>query len=105
MSDMPACTNVHGVNLTLDDEGASSWPVPLVSGTYVPTDNDAPGIDAFPAPPGGSAPPQGGGPALSAFDGTNPNGAWKLCVADDTAGSAGQCAGGWSLTIKARVRR
>lgn len=106
MSDMPACTNAQGVNLTLDDEGASSWPVPLVSGTYTPTDNDATGNDAFPAPPsGGSAPPQDGGPALSAFDGANPNGAWKLYVVDDTIGSAGQFAGGWSLTIKAKVRR
>jgi hypothetical protein len=106
MSDMPGCTNVQNVNLTLDDEGASTWPSPLVSGAYVPTDNDAPGNDAFPAPPsGGSAPPQDGGSALSAFDGTNPNGAWKLYVVDDTIGSAGQFAGGWSLTIKAKVRR
>jgi hypothetical protein len=105
MSDMPACTNVQGVNLTLDDEGASSWPVPVVSGAYAPTDNDAPGLDTFPAPQGGSAPPQDGGPALSAFDGTNPNGAWKLYVVDDTIGSAGQFAGGWALTIKARVVR
>jgi subtilisin-like proprotein convertase family protein len=106
MSDMPGCTNVQNVNLTLDDEGASTWPSPLVSGAYVPTDNDAPGNDAFPAPPsGGSAPLQDGGSALSAFDGTNPNGAWKLYVVDDTLGSAGQFAGGWSLTIKAKVRR
>jgi subtilisin-like proprotein convertase family protein len=106
MSDMPACSAIQGVNLTLDDEGASPWPAPLVSGAYVPTDNDATGNDAFPAPPGGgSAPPQDGGPALSAFDGTNPNGVWKLYVVDDTIGSAGQFAGGWSLTIKAKVRR
>jgi len=44
-------------------------------------------------------------PALSTFDGTNPNGAWKLYVVNDTLGSAGQFAGCWSLTIKARVRR
>ena len=41
----------------------------------------------------------------SAFDGTNPNGAWKLYVVDDTIGSAGKFAGGWSLEIKAKVRR
>ena len=106
MSDMPACSNIQGVKLTVDDEGAGSWPVPLVSGTYVPADNDAPGNDAFPAPAsGGSAPPQDGAPALSAFDGTNPNGAWRLYVVDDTAGSAGLIADGWNLTIKAKVRR
>jgi subtilisin-like proprotein convertase family protein len=106
MSDMPACSTIQDVNLTLDDEGASSWPVPLTSGTYVPTDNDTLGNDAFPAPAsGGSAPPQDGGAALSAFDGANPNGTWRLYVVDDTIGSAGLIAGGWSLTIKAKVRR
>ena len=105
MSDVPSCGSGTGINLTLDDEGAGSWPVPLTSGTYRPADNDAPGIDMFPAPAGGSEPPQNGGSALSAFDATNPNGAWKLYVMDDTLGSAGQFAGGWSLTIKAKVRR
>jgi hypothetical protein len=54
---------------------------------------------------GGSAPPQDGGPALSAFDGTNPNDVWRLYVVDDTVGSAGLISGGWSLTIKAKVIR
>ena len=42
---------------------------------------------------------------LSAFDGTNPNGVWRLYVVDYTVGSLGGFAGGWSLTIKAKVRR
>jgi hypothetical protein len=51
MSDMPGCTNVQNVNLTLDDEGAGSWSAPLVSdASYVPTDNDTQGLDPFPAP-------------------------------------------------------
>ncbi len=57
MSDMPGCTNVQNVNLTLDDEGAGSWSAPLVSGTsYVPTDNDVQGLDAFPVPPRAAGP-------------------------------------------------
>lgn len=105
MSDMPSCSAIDGVNLTLDDEGAASWPVPLTSGAYRPTDNGAVGFDSFSAPSGGVMPPQDGGAALSAFDGTNPNGVWKLYVVDDTVGSLGRFAGGWSLTIKAKVRR
>jgi subtilisin-like proprotein convertase family protein len=36
---------------------------------------------------------------------TNPNGNWHLYVDDDSAGDGGQLASGWSLEIKARVRR
>jgi hypothetical protein len=105
MSDMPSSSAIDGVNLTLDDEATDSWPVPLTSGAYRPTDNDAVGFDSFPAPSGGSVLPQDGGTTLSAFDGANLNGVWKLYVVDDTVGSLGQLAGGWSLTIKAKVRR
>jgi hypothetical protein len=94
MSDAPSCGTASGVNLTLDGEGADSLPAPLTSGTYRPADNDSAGIDMFPAPAEGSESPQNGGSALSAFDATNPNGAWKLYVMDDTLGSAGQFAGG-----------
>jgi hypothetical protein len=86
-------------------KGAPSWPVPLTSGTYQPFDSDTTGSDSFPAPSGGATPPQGGGAALSAFDGTNPNGVWRLYGVDDDTTSLGRLAGGWSLEIKAKVRR
>lgn len=105
MSDMPPFSAIDGVNLTLDDGATDSWPVPLTSGAYRPTDNDAVGFDSLPAPSRGSVPPQDGGTTLSAFDCANLNGVWKLYVVDDTVGSLGQLAGGWSLTIKAKVRR
>jgi uncharacterized repeat protein (TIGR01451 family) len=52
--------------------------------------------DSFPAP----AP---AGPytnaSLAVFNGSNPNGVWKLFVVDDTTGDAGNIAGGWTLAI------
>jgi len=38
---------------------------------------------------------------LSAFDGKDPNGTWKLYVIDDTTLAAGTFAGGWSLELNA----
>ena len=61
----------------------------------------APKIDALPDP----APPANESVMLSGFDGMSPNGPWQLWVMDDLSGEAGQFAGGWSVTIKATVRR
>ena len=41
----------------------------------------------------------GDGSALSVFDGTDPNGTWKLYVVDDAADDTGAITGGWSLHI------
>ncbi len=89
------------VALKLDDEAAGPLPgsAQLASGTFEPTNVGAGDFFAFPAP----APP--GLAELSGFDGTNPNGPWRLWVMDDTAVSTGQFASGWSITIKARVPR
>ena len=68
----------------------------LFSGLFRPSDYEAAVGDLFPAPaPGG---PYGG--TFSVFDGTNPNGAWRLFVADDvpTIGN-GAIAGGWHLNL------
>jgi len=60
------------------------------------------GGDFFPAP----TPTPSAQSALSGFDGVNPNGTWKLRVVDDVSSfDGGQFAGGWSITIKARVQR
>jgi Ca2+-binding RTX toxin-like protein len=66
----------------------------ITSGTYRPTDYQV--GDTFPTP----APAGPYGTALSAFNGTNPNGAWQLFVQDDTGWDSGSIAGGWSLTIQ-----
>jgi len=92
----------NGITLTLDDQAARPIPdtLPLVSGIYQPTnvidpnestlEGNAPGpfSETFPS-------------SLSAFSGTNPNGAWKLWVNDDQSGDSGKIFGGWGLDITA----
>jgi subtilisin-like proprotein convertase family protein len=93
MSDAGGSNAVSGINLTLKDSAAQAIPSPLVSGTFQPL-NVVPG-DTFAAP----APAPTGGSALSAFDGTNPNGDWKLFVVDDTDEDQGSITGGWCVDI------
>ncbi len=57
--------------------------------------------DALPAP----APIGPFARSLSAFDGTDPNGDWRLFIDDDDSGLGGVLTGGWSLEITARVRK
>jgi subtilisin-like proprotein convertase family protein len=102
MSDAGGGTAVSGLALTFDD--AAEAPIQnenvptLVSGTYQPFDypeQDANGTDTYPLP----APASPYGSTLSVFNGINPNGVWKLFVADDENVFLGNISGGWSLTI------
>jgi subtilisin-like proprotein convertase family protein len=95
MSDAGGSADANNVTLVFDDAAASplSDLGALSSGTFQPT-NHAP-ADTFPAP----APAPSGGSALSVFNGTNPNGVWRLFVRDDQTGDTGSFAGGWCLTI------
>ncbi len=100
MSDVGSSLDVNNITLRLDDEAATSLPdeAQLTGGKFRPT--NAGTADTFPAP----APTPSGASQLSGFDGLNPNGTWSLWVVDDAGGDVGQFAGGWSITIKARVR-
>jgi subtilisin-like proprotein convertase family protein len=95
MSDVGGSTAASHLNLSFDDNAAASLPDngPLVSGTFKPTDFNT--GDTFPAP----APVPTGNTLLSVFDGTDPNGTWKLYVVDDRSNDAGSIAGGWSLNL------
>jgi extracellular elastinolytic metalloproteinase len=62
-------------------------PALLTSGTYAPTNYEVEGALPAPAP---AAPYE---TALSAFNGTNPNGTWSLYVVDDACGDAGSLSG------------
>lgn len=84
-----SCLGSHIVSRaywTFDDEAAQNFPVTTSgpescgSGSYRPTDWSLGGVPEFPSP----APPGPYTRALSAFDGENPNGTWRLYVADDT---------------------
>jgi subtilisin-like proprotein convertase family protein len=94
---------VSNINLTFDDEATTALPDsgPLTSGTsYKPgqgTISDDGGClapESFPL----DAPEGPYGTTLSVFDGSDPNGAWKLYVIDDASGDVGSITG-WSLDI------
>ena len=94
MSDVAECSGA-GLTLTFDDFAPTT--VPLSSFlfgalSYRPS-NEAPD-DAFPAP----APAPSQASSLTVFNGTNPNGDWKLYVADDAHFHTGTIQG-WTLDI------
>ena len=83
------------ITLTFDDAVTDTLPanLPLTSGTYHPA--SYPGGVSFVAP----APSGSYGAVLSAVNGDEPNGDWKLYVLDDAVGDGGLIAGGWSLDL------
>ena len=87
---------ISGVNLTFDDRASGYLPqlTGIVSGTNRPS---AFGFysDRFPLP----APSGGYGTNLSVFNGSSPNGEWKLYVVDDKNGDMGFITNGWSLSF------
>ena len=95
LSDVGGSNGITGVDLVLDDEAANFLPDSgqLTSGTFKPT-NIGTG-DTFPSP----APAGPYGSLLSDFDGTNPNGTWRLYVVDDSNPRNGSISGGWGLTF------
>ena len=89
-------TAVTNVNLTLDDQASASLSCSsaIASGTFKPT-NCIVG-DVFPPP----APGLPYGALLSGFNGTNPNGTWRLFINDFVAPTGGSLAGGFlQITI------
>ena len=62
--------------------------------------NPGTGTEAWPAP--APTPLYGAGLSL-VFNGTNPNGTWKLYVVDDQSIDSGMITGGWALTIATSV--
>lgn len=106
LSDALGGTDLNNANFTLDDDAATA--APNGDGTsgasYKPTNiysSFASGLnDNFAAP----APAVSANTTFaSAFNGTNPNGAWKLYVQDDNAGDTGSMSGGWTLDVTTGV--
>ncbi|HWT02319.1 MAG TPA: Calx-beta domain-containing protein [Pyrinomonadaceae bacterium] len=103
MSDAGGSAGVSGVNLTFDQSAAAMPDASqIVSGTYRPTNFSGDttlepgGVDNFPSPGPGQT---NYGSDLSVFNGTAPNGTWRLYVVDDEAGDSGSIATGWALGI------
>jgi subtilisin-like proprotein convertase family protein len=109
-----AISSATPINLTFDDSAPSSLPDnpptdPIATGTYKPT-RGTPTFGSCAMPMGdycvptdfpSPAPLSPYGTTLSVFNGTNPNGTWKLYVIDDSPGDTGDITNGWSLTISA----
>ena len=93
-------TPATNLTLTLDDQAGASLPFSssLGSGRFRPTNQDTPELQFVDQ---GLDTPN---VALSTFTGINPNGTWRLYVFDDDQVFEGSIAGGWALTIRARVR-
>jgi hypothetical protein len=97
MSDVGGANPVSNLNISFDDAASASLPdnAPLASGNFKPTDFE-PG-DAFPAPaPAGAL----SGNRLSAFNSSEPNGAWRLFLVDDNGDNIGSVAGGWFIIVQ-----
>lgn len=104
MSDAGGDNPVNGINLTFSLQAAAAIPdadAPT-SGIWRPVNYyiEDPSFyerdDAFDA----LAPAGPYNADFSVFNGTNPNGIWRLFVGDDTTAAAGKIIDGWSLSIQ-----
>jgi len=95
MSDAGGEADIASVTLTFDDLAANFLPddSQLVSGTFKPSNYQTPPED-FPV----GAPPPSAIVGLSNFNGMNPNGTWKLFIADDGEDDTGFISS-WALSI------
>lgn len=87
---------LSGINLFFDDAAPTAIPDSggMVGGAYKPTNIDTT-TDALMVP----APKTPHGKTLDVFNGTNPNGSWKLFVRDDNSMDGGSITQGWTLSI------
>lgn len=83
--------------ITFDDDAPDYLPsaTGIISGTYRPTNNNNLIPDYFPLP----APFGPVEDTLSAFNGENPQGVWRLFLVDDLPGYMGLINHGWSLDL------
>jgi hypothetical protein len=100
------------ITITLADGGGNPFlpdAGPLVGGTFRPT-NESTAQDSFPGAPAGPYGNPGGATAgvgpntfATQFNGTNPNGTWRLYIVDDAAPTGGETGSisGWTLNITA----
>ncbi len=95
MADVGDNANIAATSLTFDDAANGMITLPITSGAYLPTNN---GSTSFTSP----APPSPYSSRMAALKGSNPNGAWRLFLYDDTGQDTGSLAGGWSIHIEAR---
>jgi subtilisin-like proprotein convertase family protein len=105
-SDAGGFSAVNDLTITLDSDqdnvvGAAlpELVAPSAGGSYASADYDGIDTDSFPA----GTPQVLGGSQLSVFNGTNPNGEWRLYIVDDFGKITGSISQGWSLSITTTV--
>jgi subtilisin-like proprotein convertase family protein len=100
VSDAGGSADVASAELLFDDADDAEVPDagPLTAGIWVPGGIYDFVADELPAP--GPGTPWGGG--FVNLGGALANGTWRLWVADDNIGSAGEIAGGWTLELALR---
>jgi hypothetical protein len=95
-----ACPPLPVGQMTFDDSASAELPAPgpppfCSAGTYKPTNYDGGDANEMPGAPAGPY-----GSVLATFNGTSPNGDWRLLVRDDGGGGmTGTIPSGWSLDI------
>ncbi|MEN9549042.1 MAG: hypothetical protein RIR12_1633 [Bacteroidota bacterium] len=94
LSDAGDATDIINGNIIIDDAATNTMPIPMVAGTFKPTNSGAP--DTYIAPGPGSITDLV--PSLANFTG-DLNGSWKLFVVDDLFGDVGSLAS-WSITFE-----
>jgi len=102
MSDVGGSGLFQNSVVTFDDYASAQIPATgpggndVISGTFRPSNSGT--NDLMPSP----APPEPYASTLAAFGGANPNGTWKLFIANDlpSNGLTGTITGGWCITIK-----
>lgn len=101
MADAGGSSNVADRVYTFADDAAAPMSPfdPPLSGTYKPSSGD--GVtDVFPSPaPAGPHPIPPTDSFASVFNGSDPNGEWRLFAVDDTVGNRGFIRSGWELAI------
>jgi subtilisin-like proprotein convertase family protein len=95
MADAGSYYPISNATLTFTSSATNPVPdtAPIVTGVYMPTNYAA--WDNIPAP----APLGPYAASLTALNGTDANGTWKLFVIDDAKVDSGIITGGWSLTL------
>ena len=97
MSDAGGVDPVGGLILNFADSSTGFLPdsTRIFSGSFRPSNYET-GPDVFPTP----APSGALNSSFSVFDGTNPNGLWRLyAVGDSSSPNGGSISGGWQLSI------
>jgi len=97
MSDAGGDNPVSGLILNFADSSTVFLPdfTTISSGSFRPSNYET-GLDVFPAP----VPPGALNSSFAVFNGTNPNGLWRLYVVGDSSSpNGGSISGGWQLSI------